>query len=149
MEFKIDLKTFALLFIRENMPRNTTSAKQPDKKYNAGASALRLIASLLFLFVIFIGTNMGWWSGWVTSGVGAVWLPLLFGVAVLSSIGLFFCSLASIAWKMGGGAMAMKIMILSSFSLVVLTASPAWSVGFWIVILGFLIGWFASAMDMM
>jgi hypothetical protein len=126
------------------MPRNTTSAK----KKTAWPNVLRFIASLLFLYVIFIGTGANWWSPWVASGVGAVWLPILFGAAVLSSIALFFSSLAGIAWKFGG-AMSWKVLMLASFTLVALTASPFFSTGFWIVILAFLIGWMGSAMEMM
>lgn len=128
------------------MPRNTA----PKQKMNAWPNVLRFIASLLFLYVIFAGQSMGWWSQWVSSGAGSVWLPILFGAAVLATIGLFFSSLAGIAMpNMKGGAMSMKVMMLASFTLVALTASPAWSTGFWIVILGFLIGWFGSAMEMM
>jgi hypothetical protein len=131
------------------MPRNTTTARQPaPKKYSPGPNVLRFIASLLFLYVVFAGSGHSWWSGWVTSGVGAVWLPILFGVAVLGSIGLFFMSLGGLAWKMHG-AMASKVLMLSSFALVALTASPLFNTGFWIVILGFLIGWFGTAMEWM
>jgi hypothetical protein len=127
------------------MPRNTTSAKQSKEK-NAWPNVLRFIASLLFLYVIFAGN---WWSTWVTSGVGAVWLPILLGVAVLSSIGLFFSSLAGIAWKKGG-AMSWKVLMLASLSLVILTVSPvSFNAGFWVVILAFLIGWLGSAIEMM
>lgn len=130
------------------MPRNTTRAR-PQKSKSAWPNTLRFIASLLFLYVIFAGNAMGWWSPWVTSGVGQIWLPILFGVAVLSSIGLFFGSLAGLASKMDGGKMIWKAVMLGSFTLVALTVSTSFTAGFWVVILGFLLGWFGSAMEWM
>ncbi|HIH50592.1 MAG: hypothetical protein ABSE71_03775 [Candidatus Micrarchaeaceae archaeon] len=127
------------------MPRNTRRAT-PERSKSAWPNVLRFIASLLFLYVIFSGV---WWSPWVTSGVGQIWLPILLGVAVLSAVGLFFGSLAGIASKMNGGGMIWKAVMLGSFALVALTVSPVFSAGFWVAILGFLLGWFGSAMEWM
>ncbi len=129
------------------MPR--TTADKPKKSKDAKSDALRFIASLLFLYVVFVGTGASTWSAWVTSGFGSVWLPLLFGVAVLGSIGLFFSSLAGIVMKEARMAMSGKLLMWLSLALVALTASPAWSTSFWIVLLGFLIGWLGTAMEMM
>lgn len=144
----IYLKILAMLLIREIMPRNTAASKQ--KKSGPWPNVMRFVASLLFLFVVFTGAGMNppfnnVWLG----GAGSIWLPIVFGIAVLGSIGLFFSSLAGLAWGKGGGMMAGKIVMFTSLALVILTASPSWSSSFWVVILGFLIGTFGNAMEMM
>lgn len=91
----------------------------------------------------------------VLSGAGSIWFPILLGVAVLTSIALFFGSLASLVFKTGMGSMGWKTLAIASFALVALTvpqpglAISAWSSIFWLVILGFILGWVASAMEMM
>ena len=132
------------------MPRNSTSSSGKSKN-NAWPNVLRFVASLLFLYVLFGGSNASgsWWSTWVTSTPGSVWLPLLFGAAVLSTIGLFFGSLAGLVWNKSNGHWGMKLSLVAAFTLVVMTGSFAWTSVFWVVILGFFLGWIASAMDMM
>lgn len=128
------------------MPRNTAT-----KSRGAGPDVLRFIASLLFLYVVF-GAGSSGLSSWVTSGAGALWLPILFGVAVLGSIGLFFGSLGSVfsaKARASMGNMGSKVLMWTGFALIALTVSPAWSWTFWVVVLGFLIGWFGSALEMM
>ena len=131
------------------MPRTNNSAQKA--KYSGWPNKLRFVASLLFLFVIFGGTtaSIGWWSPWVTVGAGSIWLPILFGVAVLSSIALFFGSIAGMVWKMSSASMGWKTTLLASFSLTALTASATWSGVFWVVIVGFILGWIASAIEWM
>ncbi|MGD0728628.1 MAG: hypothetical protein ABR981_00955 [Candidatus Micrarchaeaceae archaeon] len=131
------------------MPRNTPTAKPKDK--GAWPDVLRFIAALLFLYVVFTGAgaNPPFGNAWL-NGAGSLWVPILFGVAVLGSIGLFFSSLAgALSSKCRMGGMVGKLLMFTSLALVILTASPAWNVGFWIVIVGFLIGWIGSAMQMM
>jgi hypothetical protein len=129
------------------MPRN--DKKVMAKSNSIWPNGLRFIASLLFLYVIFgAGASSGWWSPWITTGAGSLWLPIVFGVAVLSTIGLFFCSLAGLAYKKPN-MMITKIMMVASLMLVILTVSPAWTGTFWIVILGFILGWIGSAIEMM
>lgn len=130
------------------MPRTTVN--KPKESKGAKPDALRFIASLLFLYVVFVGTGaQTTWSTWVATGFGSVWLPLLFGVAVLGSIGLFFSSLAGIVMKEARMAKMGKMLMWVSLALVALTASPMWYPSFWIVLLGVLIGWLGSAMEMM
>lgn len=126
------------------MPRNTTG-----KSKGAWPNVLRFVASLLFLYVIFTGASMTppFGNAWLGQA-GSLWLPILFGVAVLGSIALFFSSLAGIAWGKDSG-MTAKILMWSSITLVALTASPAWGMYFWVTILGFIIGWLGSALEMM
>lgn len=132
--------------------------KQGMGKYNAWPNALRFLASVLFLYVIFGGTAAaaGWWSPWVVNGAGSLWLPILFGAAVLSSVALFFGTLffgslamAGMAPKMGSGSMGWKASMIAAFSLTALTVSPSFSGVFWVVILGFILAWVGSAMEWM
>jgi hypothetical protein len=126
-------------------------AKSGTMKSPSGwPNGLRFVASLFFLYVIFGGTTAGsgWWSPWVTNGPGALWLPILFGAAVLSSIALFFGSLAGLIFKMET-RMGWKVLTLASFTLVALTVSTAWSSVFWVVVVGFVLGWIAEALEMM
>jgi hypothetical protein len=157
-QFGIFLKSFSPTFICEFMPR--TDNKSTTKKYSPWPNVLRFVASLLFLFVLFGGTTAiastisggtsGWWSPLVAPGTaGALWLPILFGVAVLSSIALFFGSIAGMVWKMSSRGMGWKTTLLASFSLTALTVSPTWSGVFWVVIVGFIVGWIATAMEWM
>ncbi len=127
------------------MPR---TEKSTMKAKSAWPNGLRFVASLFFLYVIFGSTGSGWWSQWVTAGAGSLWLPILFGVAVLSSIALFFGSLAGLAWKMSS-PMGWKTVLFAAFSLTALTVSTSFTGVFWIVIVGFLIAWVASALEMM
>lgn len=143
----IGLKTYHQIVYCEFMPRNTTN--KPKGK-GAWPDVLRFVASLLFLYVIFVGTGASTtWSTWVTSGFGTVWLPILFGVAVLGSIGLFFSSLAGIVSSKARMNMSGKVLMWISLALVALTASPQWLPSFWVVLLGFLIGWLGTAVEMM
>lgn len=130
------------------MPRTD---KSTVKSKGAWPNGLRFIASLFFLYVLFGGTTAGsgWWSPWAFTGAGSLWLPLLFGAAVLSTIALFFSSVAGMVLKKSSGAMGWKTALIASFSLVALTVSPAWSAVFWVVILGFILSWIASAVEMM
>ncbi|MGD0510537.1 MAG: hypothetical protein ABSA33_01735 [Candidatus Micrarchaeaceae archaeon] len=131
--------------------------KTATKSRSAWPDGLRIIAALFFLYVIFGGTNSGagWWSPLVLSGAGSIWFPILLGVAVLTSIALFFGSLASLVFKTGMGSMGWKTLAVASFALVALTvpqpglAISTWSSVFWLVIVGFILGWVASAMEMM
>jgi hypothetical protein len=129
------------------MPR---TEKSTMKSKSAWPNGLRFLASLFFLFVLFGGSSAGtgWWSPWVTAGAGSLWLPILFAIAVLSSIGLFFSSLAALVVKSSMG-MGGKLGLAASFSLVALTVSPSWSGIFWVVILGFILSWVANAIDWM
>ncbi|MDE1868924.1 MAG: hypothetical protein KGH60_03095 [Candidatus Micrarchaeota archaeon] len=118
------------------------------KGTKAWGSVLRFIASLIFLYVIFAGVSQ-------INGAGnpaALWVPLLFAGAVISSIALFFMSIAGIAMPSKEGAMfGSKISTFASLTLLALTvfASSTWTVNTWgwYVIVGFIIGWIGSAID--
>ena len=128
------------------MPRNTE--KNASKPKGQAPSVLRFISSLLFLLVLFGGAyaGSGWWSPLITNGAGSLWLPLFLGAAVLASIALFFGSIAGIVLKNDFG-IGGKVSLIASFALVVLTVTTAWTTVFWIVIVGFILGWIASAIE--
>jgi len=133
------------------MPRKTNAASDKHaKQQSIWPAGLKFIASLLFLYVIFGGTaaSTGWWSPYILSGGGSIWLPVMYGLAVLSSIGLFFGSLSSLVLKTNFGV-GWKTASIAAFALTVLTATPSFSGVFWVVVVGFIIGWVASAMEMM
>jgi hypothetical protein len=129
------------------MPRDNAKA---TKSKSAWPNGLRFVASLFFLYVLFGGTSAGsgWWSPWVVSGAGSLWLPILFGAAVLSSIALFFSSIAGLAFKADFGA-GWKVQSVAAFALVALTVSTILSSVFWLVIVGFILGWIANAVERM
>lgn len=124
------------------MPKTVT------KSPSAWPNGLRFVASLFFLYVLFGGTTAGngWWSPWVTAGAGSLWLPILFGAAVLSSIALFFGSLAGLIFK-SNLVMSWKVQTIAAFALVALTVSTTWSSVFWVVVVGFVLGWIANAVE--
>ncbi|MGI0100443.1 MAG: hypothetical protein ACREBH_01850 [Candidatus Micrarchaeaceae archaeon] len=134
------------------MPRtnNKSAAKSTGRPKGAGPNALRFIASLLFLFVIFGGSSagMGWWSPYVISGAGSLWLPILLGAAVLSSIALFFSSIAGLVLNRDG-MMGGKLATVAAFTLIALTVSTSWTSVFWVVVVGFMLSWVAGAMEAM
>ncbi|MDE1871597.1 MAG: hypothetical protein KGI06_05165 [Candidatus Micrarchaeota archaeon] len=135
------------------MPKTDKDATGSKGSWSNG---LRLIASLFFLYVLFGGTggSAGWWSPWVTNGAGSLWLPILFGAAVLSSIALFFSSITGVLFK-GDQRMLWKtksittnVQTVAAFSLLALTVSPLWTSTFWLVVVGFILGWVANAFEM-
>lgn len=136
------------------MPKTDKNVAAPRSQW---PNAIRFIASLFFLYVLFGGTSgsAGWWSPWVTNGAGSLWLPILFGAAVLSSIALFFSSITSLLFK-GDPRMLWKtksittnVQTVAAFSLLALTVSPLWTSTFWLVVVGFILGWVANAAEML
>jgi hypothetical protein len=107
-----------------------------------GANALYFIASLFFLYVVIVGSSRGWWSTWITTGAGATWLPIAGAVAVLASIVLFLSGIVGALSDYAGASW--KLHLTATVSLLVLTVSTAFSTAFWIVIVGFIIGWIGS-----
>jgi hypothetical protein len=65
------------------------AAKQQNKTW---AAALKLVASLIFLYVVFVSP-----PSMTSSGITAalLWAPLLYAMAVIGSIALFLASLMS------------------------------------------------------
>lgn len=130
-------------------------------KVKAWPKVLQFVASLVFLYVIFVGRPT---EGWSLSALGAAsWLaPLLYAAAVLSTIALFFISLVGLGWsgksipEAGGKMMPMmasKSLGIAGFTLLVLTvfislsitgATAMWS---WLVIIGYIVGWLGVGME--
>lgn len=115
------------------------------KGNNNTGNALKFIASLFFLYVVFVGASNGWWSAWVSGpSNGSVWLPLLVAIGVIGSIALFFGSIAGMA---KGIKVGNNLFYATALSLVALTVSPQWSIAFWISIVGFVIGWLGITVE--
>jgi hypothetical protein len=117
-------------------------AKQKNK---ALASALKFIASLIFLYVVFVSPPVA------LALAGAVlWAPLLYAVAVIGSISLFLGSLMSFAvssemlnkagWKMN------KMVSLAIVAWAAIAGGLSLSLPMELAIVAFVIGWFGSGM---
>ena len=119
--------------------QNTRSVPANRGSGNAAAHALQFIGSLIFLGLIFWGGVGAQYSmnSWNALG-GGVWLPVFFSLAVISSIALFFVSVANIAGS--GGAYKYGGMQLAAVAGICLTALTYGSAGyFWAAIVGFII----------
>lgn len=68
------------------------AAKQQNRTL---AAALKLVASLIFLYVVFVSPPSMTSSG-ITAAV--LWAPLLYAIAVVGSIALFLASLMGFGW---------------------------------------------------
>ncbi len=115
---------------------------------NAATFILELIGSLFFLYVVFGGGLAGSVSS-TFSGVGAFFLPLFLGAAVIASISLFFASFGNISgmsspklnlFGMGDAAIA-------GLSLAALTWSwsGSQSVFLWATLIGFIVSFVGVA----
>ncbi len=130
------------------MPRTTARTdRSTPKQGSAWPNGLRLLASLFFLYVVFNVTAGGalvFTSGTPTvfNTTGQLWLPLLLGAAVLSSIALFFYSIGGLLWKTASST-GPKLASVAAFTLVALTVTAGAALGvlFWLTILGFIISW--------
>lgn len=119
----------------------------PSKSSNkVSPNVLRFIASLIFLYVVFQGV-----SGSASMGAAALWSPILYSIGVLGSVVLFFTSLGGIGLntnKFTEGAMkSMKLAAFALFALSVISGTLAVTNFGWLVILGYVIGWFGSAIE--
>jgi len=121
-----------------------------NKKPNWAAWALRFVGSLAFLAVV--------WQLWggVTAPVSAyatsVFAPVLFGIAVVSSVSLFLGTLAALAAPgKDMGSWNGKLVTWSGFSLLaLLTVVPGgWATWSWIALVGFVLAFVGVGMDMM
>jgi len=120
-----------------------------DEHTKRKANFLKLVAGFFFLIVVFEGGSFGGsgglWSPWVTSGYGSTWLPLLAGLAAVASIGLFVSSLAGAVSRFhGAGTKALNV---AGVALIALTISPSFTLTFWLVALGLVLGWIGEAIE--
>ncbi len=105
---------------------------------NPAAFGLEIIGSLIYLVVVYIVSSEGYGVGNpVLSGAGALWLPILYSMAVIGSIMLFLASFTNL---FNGGVGMRKVAFapawLGGFALVAFTAGTGW---FWVTILGFVL----------
>lgn len=122
-----------------------------NKKPNWAAWALRFIGSLAYLAVV-------WelWQGAEAAGAlytASVFAPVLFGLAVVTSVSMFLGILAELAGpsdKMK--AWSGKVSMLGGFALIALLAivgGAVWSTWSWIALLGFVLAIVGSGMERM
>ena len=125
------------------------AAKQQNKMM---AKAIEFIASLIFLYVVFGPLSAAAPS--LGNGLGyGIWAPLLYAVAVLGSITLFFSSLVGFAMSSQMLMMSTKkAMMVTPFAIlawVAITGGAGWSMNLWLTLAGFVIGWFGMGAEMM
>ena len=98
------------------------------------------IGSLLYLAIVFGG---GINSASISGSYGSFWFPVLFGIAVVSSVALFFIGLSLIS-GMGGDVAwgAMKATVIGGFALSAISASSAWLL--FGTVVGFVFGFVGS-----
>ena len=109
-------------------------------KQNWGAAGLVFIGSLLYLAIVFGG---GINSASISGSYGSFWFPVLFGIAVISSVALFFIGLSLLS-GMGGDVAwgAMKATVIGGFALSAISASSAWLL--FGTVVGFVFGFVGS-----
>ncbi len=113
-------------------------------KQNWGAFVLQLIGSLVFLATVFGGGIS--LTGAAFAGVGAFWLPVFIGIAVIASVALFFASFGYVSGMSGPrmGMIGLGTDGIAGLTLVALSwGSMNWV---WTVILGFVLCFLGSAM---
>lgn len=118
-------------------------AKQ-SKERKSGVFALEFVGSLFYLAVVFTGMATSYMNP-VWNAAATLWLPLLYGAAVISAIALFFVSFANLSapnWKTSKCALCASV--IGGFSLVALTAGNA--TFFLASIIGFVLAFVGSGM---
>jgi len=108
---------------------------------------LEFLGALIYIYLVFTWLGSGGTPLWL-SGAGAIWLPVIAGVALISSLTLFIMSLVALA-GMNSDMMimgAMKATWWGGFAIFVLTAGGAW---FWWAILGFLLAYIGTGWQKM
>lgn len=114
------------------------AAKQQNKTL---ATSLKFIASLIFLYVLFGGPLVipaQWWA------------PLVYAVAVVSTIALFFGSLVGFGMSsemLTSGSK--KAVTMSALALLALASTSMFSgsAAGAMVVVGFIIGWFGGVIE--
>ena len=121
------------------MPKRETNV---SPKVKPASAVLKFVASLFFIYVLYVGLSSG---GWGAAIKYSVWISIVFAVALLSTISLFFASISGMIMPKRCRADMMKLVTIAGISVLVL-ASLGWNVE-WITItvIGFLIGWLGEA----
>ena len=120
------------------MPRKETNAAP---KVKPASAVLKFIASLFFIYILYMGLS----SGWGAVIKYSVWVSVVFAIALLSTISLFFASIGGMVMPKRCKANMMKLVTVAGLTILVLT-SLSWNVA-WITVtvIGFLIGWLGDA----
>ncbi|MEM0200920.1 MAG: hypothetical protein QXD23_00770 [Candidatus Micrarchaeaceae archaeon] len=126
-------------------------AKSADKNSGNGVLSfiLAFLGSLVYLYVVYT-LLMGLQSGWTASlvlfgGSGSFFLPLLVGVGVVSSIGLFLASFGLMKNDRNAKFWVNRTSILGGISLIALFAGSTTTPAIvWYAILGFILSMIGS-----
>ncbi|MDE1810916.1 MAG: hypothetical protein KGH66_02660 [Candidatus Micrarchaeota archaeon] len=121
------------------------------KKGGKAPHALRFIASLVFLYVIF-----SMWQAFAISAGGAVSAveAIALAVGLLGTIALFFTSLGGLAMDSSGmmNPMGDKALMGAALPLLIVAVAVAptnavTTAAVWAIIVGFIIGWIGTAVE--
>jgi hypothetical protein len=112
--------------------------QQPKKNNNNAIFALEFVGSLLYLAVLFSGAAFQ----------ASVWTPVLYGMATVSAVALFFISMANFGNNMDKRIIsrgAMSATVFGGFALFSLTGMTAGSGGLFLAtLLGFVLGFIGA-----
>ena len=117
------------------MPKKETNV---SPKIKPASAVLKFIASLFFIYILYMGLSSGGWGAVIKY---SVWVSIVFAVALLSTVSLFFASIGGMVMPKRCKANMMKLVTVAGLTILVL-ASLSWNVT-WITVavIGFLIGW--------
>jgi hypothetical protein len=96
-----------------------------ESKTSPSAFVLEFIASLFFLGVLAMAAGKGYTTGALVSGAGALWVPVLFGVAAVGAITLLVASFANLSGSLACqqcAHSAKMVAIVTAVALFALTA---------------------------
>jgi hypothetical protein len=121
------------------MPKKENNA---PPKVKPASAVLKFIASLFFIYVLYMGLSSGGWAAVIKL---SVWISIVFSIALLSTIALFVTSIGGMAMPKRCNSGTSKLVTVAALTVLIL-ASLSWNVA-WITItvLGFLIGWLGEA----
>jgi hypothetical protein len=109
-------------------------------KNSPSAFVLEFIASLFFLGVLVMAASKGYASGTLVQGAGAIWVPVLFGAAVLGAVSLLVASFANLTGTACSPCShgSKTATIAAAFALFALTATDPTSLA--LVAIGLILG---------
>jgi uncharacterized membrane protein len=110
---------------------------------------LALLGSLVYLYVVFTWYNGGGAaSAWLTAA--QFFAPFVVGLAIVSTISIFFMSIGGMTGKMKSdkmmNAVYWKLIMAAGVTLIILTGGTMW---FWWVIVGFILTYLGAAWETM
>ncbi len=127
--------------------------KKERKHLKLNAFIPEFLAGIIFLVVTFfyVQENLGLTGNALTLAgsvytFAGIWTPLLYGAAVVGSITLFLLSFASLTTKgLKISSVLMCVVLMTGFSLIILTAGASSPIGYTFSILGLIVGIIGAA----